>query len=217
MATDDTPAVPPPTSPAESHSPEKSFGILQHELRLATRSSRYALATAVAAALLSAGTSAWASVHVSGTQMDRQERLAREQAIRSDREKAYSDLVANYIDLVDHLGLMRAALVASPPDKQSLDAAGGVQASLAAMEKAEATVKIVGSEMEAVLAHLDAAGLALFQGLGSAFKYAREHDLNNDQNWPRISAVAVAAIDKFVNDHGIDEFAERARADLGSG
>jgi hypothetical protein len=55
---------------------------------------------------------------------------------------------ANYIDLVHHLGLMRAALAARPPDKQNLDAAGDIQASLAAMEKAEATVKIVGSQME---------------------------------------------------------------------
>jgi hypothetical protein len=37
-------------------------------------------------------------VHVSSTQMDRQERLAREQAIRSDREKAYSELVSSAVN-----------------------------------------------------------------------------------------------------------------------
>jgi hypothetical protein len=50
MDTEDAPVELAPATPTESHSPEKSFDTLQYELRLATRSSRYALATAVAAA-----------------------------------------------------------------------------------------------------------------------------------------------------------------------
>jgi hypothetical protein len=74
--------------------------------------------------------------------------------------------VANYIELVDHLGLMRAALAARPPDKQNLDVAGDIQASLAAMEKAEATVKIVGSRMEPILTQSRCGGASAISGVG---------------------------------------------------
>lgn len=211
-----------PAAESDEQLPEQRFDALQHEIRLATRSSRYALATAVAAAMVSAGVSAWASVHVSGTQMDRQEQLAREQAIRSDREKVYTELVTDHLDFVSHLGLVRAALAAHPPDKQNLfTAVGDTQASMTAMAKAEAAVKIVGSAMDPILANLDAAELALFQGpesIGPAIHYAHERDqLVDDALWASVSTPAVAAIDKFVSDNSIDQLAERARTDLGSG
>ncbi|MGH3723748.1 MAG: hypothetical protein ACRDUS_06440 [Mycobacterium sp.] len=208
------------TEPVEQLS-EKHFDALQHEIRMAARSSRYALATAVAAALVSAGVSAWASVHVSGTQMDRQEQLAREQAIRSDRAKVYTELITDHLDFVSHLGLIRAALAAHPPNKQGLfNAVADIQASMTAMAKAEAAVKIVGSDMGSVLDNLDAAELALFQGpesLQPAIQYAHDHDqIADDARWAAVSTPAVTAIDKFAADHSIDQLAEHARADLGS-
>lgn len=211
-----------PAAPAPESVGDKRFDELQHEIRLATRSSRYALATAVAAAMVSAGVSAWASVHVSGTQMDRQERLAREQAIRTDREKVYTELVSDYLDFTTHLGVVRVALTAHPAEAKAINSAiSDTQTSMTAMAKTEATVKIVGSDMGPILNDFDAAELALFQGPNSllpAIQYVHDHDpLTDDARWAAASAPAVAAIDRFVADHSIDELADRARADLGSG
>lgn len=220
MDTDSTPAE--PVAKTAAHTSEKHFEELKHEIRLATRSSRYALATAVAAALVSAGVSAWASVHVSGTQMDRQEHLAREQAIRGDRQKAYTELVTEYLDFTSHLGVVRVALSAHPPDRQSILASvTNTQDSMTAMAKTEAAVKIVGSDMGPILDDLDTAQFALFQGPTSllpAIQYAHDHDpLVDDARWAAVSGPAVAAIDKFVGNNSIDQLAEHARADLGAG
>lgn len=91
---------------------------------------------------------------------------------------------------------------------------------MTAMAKAEAAVKIVGSAMGPILADLDAAQLALFQGpesIGPAVQYAHDRNqLTDDAGWAAVSTPAIAAIDRFVSDQSIDHLAERARADLGS-
>ncbi len=93
MDTDSTPAE--PVAETAAHTSEKHFEELKHEIRLATRSSRYALATAVAAALVSAGVAAWASVHVTNTQ-DSMTAMAKTEAavkiVGSDRGPIPDDL-----------------------------------------------------------------------------------------------------------------------------
>lgn len=154
--------------------------------------------------------------------MDRQEHLAREQAIRGDRQKAYTELVTEYLDFTSHLGVVRVALSAQPPDRRSILASvTNTQDSMTAMAKTEAAVKIVGSDMGPILDDLDTAQLALFQGPTSllpAIQYAHDHDpLVDDARWAAVSVPAVAAIDKFVGNNSIDQLAEHARADLGAG
>ncbi|OBA90661.1 hypothetical protein A5662_22655 [Mycobacteriaceae bacterium 1482268.1] len=206
-----------------SQEPEPSqLAKLQHEVRVATRSARYALAAAVLAAVISAGVSAWASVRVSSTQMDRQERLAQQQAVRADRQKAYINLATAYMELGSRLGEVQAQLLAMPPSKQGIvDSMAKLQPAIQALSQSEAAVRIVGSEMGPLLARFDDAQLALYQGEGSlqtVTQYLSDHDgLDPDPNWPRIRGAGLAAIEKFMGDNSINEFAERAREDLGTG
>ncbi|MGY1894507.1 hypothetical protein [Nocardia gipuzkoensis] len=213
--------------PAGPSAPASSFDLaeLQRSLRIATRNGRYALVTAVAAAVISAGVSAWASTHVSSTEMNRQERFAAAQAVRKDRREAYVDYVASLTDFAAQLGRIRAALEAHPPDHATVAGElSNLQEPLRAHMRAEAAVRIVGSEMGPTLARRDRELSALmFEPADSSLMVVRKHldqrpgVLTDDDEWRRVAAVGLAAIEKYVSQTSIDELAEQARADLGSG
>ncbi|MFE3703192.1 hypothetical protein ACFXO7_35610 [Nocardia tengchongensis] len=197
---------------------------LHREIRVASRNGRNALMVAVlaaVAALLSAGVTAWTSVHVSSVQLDRQETLAREQAIRKDRVNAYADFAAAYLDYVTLLGGIRGALQEQPPDPKNLQAAvAAVRDQLRPYQRDLAAVTIVGSPMVSEISGLNEAHLALWTGpdsMGTALTYAANHDIATDATWPGVAAAGVASIDKFAADHSIDKFVDQARNDLGSG
>ncbi|MGK8521062.1 hypothetical protein ACRS6B_05635 [Nocardia asteroides] len=213
--------------PADTSAPASSFDLaeLQRSLRIATRNGRYALVTAVAAAVISAGVSAWASTHVSSTEMNRQERFTAAQAVRKDRREAYVGYVASFMDLASRLGSFRAALEAHPPDRATIvSELSNLQEPLRALMRAEAAVRIVGSEMGPTLARIDRQLSALmFEPADSSLLVVKTHleqrpgVLADDDEWRRVAAVALAAIERYSEETAIDDFAERARADLGSG
>lgn len=195
---------------------------LQRSLRVATRNGRYALVTAVAAAVISAGVSAWASTHVSSTEMNRQERHAAAQAVRKDRHEAY---VASVMDVAAQLGRIRAALLARPPNHTTIASElNKLEEPLRAHMRAEAAVRIVGSEMGPTLARRDRELSALMsEPADTSLMVVKNHldqrpgGLTDDDEWRRVAAVGLAAIEKYVNETSINEIAEQARADLGSG
>ncbi|MBU3066015.1 hypothetical protein KO481_31430 [Nocardia sp. NEAU-G5] len=237
MATDDARPQPaaeaaPARDPEQSRDAEQSESAqsdsapdrIRPEIQVALRNGHYALAVAIlaaVAALVSAGVSAWASVHVAGTQLDRQERLAREQAIRADRVRGYSDFVVAFSDLEVQLGGVKAALQRTPPNRAGLDAAvAQVHAGLAPYERSYGSLQIVSSSMDPELDDMLAAQRALWEApdsLGATLAYAHNHDIVTDADWPRVAAAGAAAIDRFVGDTAIDKFVAHARKDVGSG
>ncbi|MFE7798237.1 hypothetical protein [Nocardia sp. NPDC057440] len=215
-----------PVGPPEPSAPPVSssdLAALQRELELATRHGRYALVTAVIAAVISASASAWSSIHVSSTEMDRQQRFAAAQAVRTNRESVYVDFVAAYGDLASRLGRLRAALQLHPPDSGFLTSElDKLFEPMQTLTRAETAVRIVGSEMGQALARWDRTLRALTMGPES-LEVVKDHldqhqgGFPDDDQWRRISTVGISAIERFSTDTAVDEIAERAREDLGSG
>ncbi|MFI6367587.1 hypothetical protein ACIBG0_33115 [Nocardia sp. NPDC050630] len=222
-----TPRIPRESAgPAEPSLPASSFDLaaLQRDLRIATRNGRYALVTAVAAAVISAGISAWASTSVKSTEMNRQEHFAAAQAVRKDRREVYVEYVASVMDLAGQLTLISASLSAHPPDRATIAAGlNKLPEPIQSHLRAEAAVRIVGSEMGPFLARRDRALTALMSEPGSSLAVVKSHlehhsgALTDDDEWRRVATAGITAIEKFLKDTSIDEIAERARADLGSG
>lgn len=222
-----TPRIPPESAgPAEPSVPASSFDLaaLQRDLRIATRSGRYALVTAVAAAVISAGISAWASTSVSNSEMSRQENFTAAQAVRKDRREVYTQYVTSFMDLDGQLTTISAALNAHPPDRAAIAAEmNKLPQFMQSHLRAEAAVRIVGSEMGPLLARRDRALTAMQAEPGSSLAVVRSYlddhpgALTDDDEWRRVATVGITAIQKLLNDTSIDEIAERARADLGSG
>jgi hypothetical protein len=80
-----------------------------------TRSARYALITAVAAAVISSFVAAGSAVYVSIHQSDRAERQAAAQAVRTDRQKVYSDFSISLFKYTDQLAAVDGMLQAHSP------------------------------------------------------------------------------------------------------
>ncbi|WP_062982928.1 hypothetical protein [Nocardia anaemiae] len=212
--------------PAEPSVPASSFDLaaLQRDLRIATRNGRYALVTAVAAAVISAGISAWASTSVSSTQLDRQEHFAAAQAVRTDRREVYVEYATSAINLSAQLQRIRATLGAHPPDRATITAEmNKLQEPLQAHMRAEVAMRIVGSEVGPSLERRDRAITDLMVAPDSSLEVVRSHldrqpgALTDDDEWRWVATAGLTAIEKFLKDTSIDEIAERARADLGSG
>jgi hypothetical protein len=92
-------------------SPEPETGI-RREFEAATRNARYALITAVVAAIISSFVAAGAAVYVSINQSTSSEHLAVTQAIRQDRQKVYSDFSVAMFGLMQQLGNLSGLLQA---------------------------------------------------------------------------------------------------------
>ncbi len=157
--------------------------------------------------------------------MNRQERLTAAQAVRKDRREAYVDYVASYMDIAAQLGLIRAALEAHPPNRTTIASElSDLLEPLRAHMRAEAAVRIVGSEMGPTLARRDRELSALMSEPADSSLMAvknyldqRPGGLTDDDEWRRVAAVGLAAIDRYANETSVNELVEQARADLGSG
>ncbi|MEV2226498.1 hypothetical protein AB0E01_42595 [Nocardia vinacea] len=94
------------------------------EVRIATRSQRYALAAALGAAflsLLSGVVSAGVTVYVGVDQSDRSAQLAADTSLRSDRQKAYADYLGALYDVAASIGAVKGALTLHPHDRELAD------------------------------------------------------------------------------------------------
>jgi hypothetical protein len=120
-------AEPPPDSKADQ-APQSEQNLYQ-ELKVATRNGRYALVTAVAAAIVSSFVSAGAAVYVGVTQSNRADRLAASQALTTDRQKVYHDFSASIFNYVQGLAALQAHLQAHH-SKDSVGSAGQALAQL---------------------------------------------------------------------------------------
>jgi hypothetical protein len=120
-------AEPPPDSKADQ-APQSEQNLYQ-ELKVATRSGRYALVTAVAAAIISSFVSAGTAVYVGVNQSNRADQLAASKALRTDRQKIYHDFSASIFSYVQGLAALQAHLQAHHP-KDSVSSAGQALASL---------------------------------------------------------------------------------------
>ncbi|WP_280477415.1 hypothetical protein [Nocardia asiatica] len=158
--------------------------------------------------------------------MNRQERFAAAQAVRKDRREAYVAYVSSVMDFAAQLGRIRAALEARPPNHATIASElSDLQEPLRAHMGAEAAVRIVGSEMGPTLARRDRELSALlYEPADSSLMVVKKHldrqpgELTDDDDeWRRVAAVGLAAIDKYSNETSINDIAEQARADLGSG
>ncbi|MGY1947501.1 hypothetical protein [Nocardia asiatica] len=157
--------------------------------------------------------------------MNRQERFAAAQAVRKDRREAYVAYVSSVMDFAAQLGRIRAALEARPPNYATIASElSDLHEPLRAHMRAEAAVRIVGSEMGPTLARRDRELSALmFEPADSSLMVVKKHldersgELTDDDEWRRVAAVGLAAIEKYSKETSINEIAEQARADLGSG
>ncbi|WP_109526714.1 hypothetical protein [Nocardia sp.] len=210
--------------PSGAEPPNDLSDAVQQQIRVASRNGRYALtvaALAAVAALLSSGVSAWTSLHVSSTEIDRQERLARHQALRADRLRAYADFVNAYLGIELQLGDLKGILIRPANNDLVQTAMTGLHDALVPYLRSTAMLHIVMSaSANAELDGINAAQTALLQGpdsLAPTFEYARNHQIATDENWPRLAAAGAAAIDRFVNNTAIDEFVNAARKDVAAG
>jgi len=97
--------------PTQDDKPEPENGT-HRELEPATRSARYALITAVSAAVISSFVAAGTAVYVSINQSNSSEQLAVTQAIRQDRQKVYSDFSVAMFSFMQQLGNVSGLLQA---------------------------------------------------------------------------------------------------------
>jgi hypothetical protein len=95
---------------------------LHQELKVATRSGRYALVAAVAAAIVSSLVSAGTAVYVGVNQSNRADRLAASEALRTDRQKIYHDFSASMFSYIQGLAALEGHLQAHHP-KDSVSSA----------------------------------------------------------------------------------------------
>lgn len=93
---------------------------LRRDLRAATRSGRYALATAVCAAIISSGVSAGAAIYVSTTEARQKESAETAQAIRENRQKVYSDFAGSLFGYLEKLSWLEGGLNQRPPDREEI-------------------------------------------------------------------------------------------------
>ncbi len=157
--------------------------------------------------------------------MNRQESFAAAQSVRKDRSTAYVAYVASVMDFAVQLGRIRAALEVHPPNRAAIATElSKLEEPLRAHMRAEATVRIVGSEMGPTLARRDRELSALmFEPADTSLMAVKNHldqrpdVLIDDDEWRRVAAVGLAAIDKYAEETSIDEIAAQARTDLGSG
>jgi hypothetical protein len=129
---------------------------LDRELKVATRSGRYAVITAVAAAIISSFVSAGTAVYVAVNQSNRADRLAASQALRTDRQKIYHDFSASIFSYVQGLAALQGHLQAHHP-RDSVISAGQALAQLQTEFLASANLVLMGGNpaMQGLIGRLE--------------------------------------------------------------
>ncbi|WP_213575670.1 hypothetical protein [Rhodococcus sp. USK13] len=96
---------------------------LERDVRAATRTGRYALATALCAAIVSSVVSAGSAVYVSRNELARNESVAVAQEVRENQQRIYADLMTGVTGFLEGLGTLKGALTENPPDPEAVQAA----------------------------------------------------------------------------------------------
>ena len=104
----------PPSPPAQTRSDEseKKTG---RAVDASTRSARYALTTAVTAAIISSFVSAGTAVYVSLSTSNRAEQQAISQVVHADRQNVYSDFSVALFDYTEQVALLLGKLQTRQP------------------------------------------------------------------------------------------------------
>ncbi|MBC2897403.1 hypothetical protein [Rhodococcus sp. 3A] len=134
---DARPPAPAPTSDT-SEPVTASTGSLERDIRAASRTGRYALATALCAAIVSSAVSAGSAVYVSRNELVRNETVAVAKEVRENRQRVYADLMTGVIEYLEGLGYLKGTLTRNPPDRETVRAAFDDLS-----EKGEAAIKTV--------------------------------------------------------------------------
>ncbi|WP_156371260.1 hypothetical protein [Nocardia arizonensis] len=89
-------------------------------MRSATRSARYALITALCAAVISSGVSAGSAVYVSRSELSRKETATAAQMVRDNRKPVYVDFADALLDYTEGVSRLKGELIQNPPDMGEL-------------------------------------------------------------------------------------------------
>ncbi|MEV0544129.1 hypothetical protein [Nocardia salmonicida] len=95
---------------------------LERDVRAAIRNGRFALATALCAAIVSSGVSAGSAIYVSTNQLERSENAEAAQAVRDKRQTAYAELATTLMMYLEELGGLKGELTQNPPDREEVRA-----------------------------------------------------------------------------------------------
>lgn len=112
-------ATPPGEATAQAAA---SAANLERDVRAVTRSSRYALITALCVVILSSGVSAGSAIYVSKSQLERREHAEAAQVVRDNRQTVYTELAATLMAYVEELGGLKGELTQNPPDRAEVRA-----------------------------------------------------------------------------------------------
>jgi len=202
----EAPTPEPEPAPADTV-PEPAQAALRSEVDSARRSARYALVTAVSAAVISSAVSAGAAVYTSVNQADRGDRLALSQALRADRQSVYHDFSLALFSCIQEISAFSGQLQAGQ--------------SMASVREQVAEVSRKFNEFSAGLNLLLMTGSADMQDVGNRFAttfyaFANDHfrplverylsanapGANDIAGWQRDSAATVAAGNDFLTKVG---------------
>ncbi|HEX7825655.1 MAG TPA: hypothetical protein VF477_12185 [Mycobacterium sp.] len=215
--------TPAPASPSPPEPATRAETGLEHEVRLASRNGRWALIAALCAAIVSGAVSAGSAIYVNTNQLDRSANLAAQQAVRSDRQKAYLDFLTACSDYLGQIGAVKGLLAAHSTDREALKTTINAAASRGGTAlNSSLGVLLAGSHEMAEIVPKFATAVADFSGQHLTpfiLRYlttggAGESD---DAGMLRDEAALSAAIDKLIDQVGTvyTEVLDQARTDLG--
>ncbi|EID77460.1 hypothetical protein W59_23575 [Rhodococcus opacus RKJ300 = JCM 13270] len=221
---DARPAAAPVPTPGTSGSAPASTASLEHDVRVATRTGRYALATALCAAIVSSVVSAGSAVYVSRNELARKESAAAAAEVRENRQRVYADLMTGVAEYVEGLGFLEGTLTRNLPDRETVRAAtddltgrGGAAIKTVNMVFLVGSMQLVPTLDEFmhpydsfVRVHLNPFILHKFGGSG---------DVTDPDGLLRDGPGLVDEIDRMMAESGefVGDFLVRAREDLGTG
>ncbi|MFJ9371449.1 hypothetical protein ACIRRA_44610 [Nocardia sp. NPDC101769] len=213
----------PPEPPAADERPgATSPAPNEPQARGADRSGRYALVTALSAALLSGVVSAGVAVYVSANQLDRTAQLTAESTLRADRQKAYADFLNCLGDIAKGMGGLKGVLTAYPHDRHLVNqAVKDFGDAVSAGAKAENVVAVAGTDgmWTVITDYRDNLAVPLVNEVAAfSVRYVAAGGAgeNDDTGMDRASAALVTTINGYTDKIGklIHQFVDQAREDL---
>ncbi|WP_433733521.1 hypothetical protein ACQP0C_15040 [Nocardia sp. CA-129566] len=216
-------ADPPQPPTADGPPGATSSAPIEPQVRGVDRGGRYALVTALSAALLSGVVSAGVAVYVSANQLDRTAQLTAETTLRADRQKAYADYLNCLGDVATTMGGLQGTLTAHPHDRGlASQAANIVSDAFTASTKAGNVVTVAGTDgMQTIITdYKNTIGVPFIieRLVPFAMHYVEPGGAgeSDDAGMDRESAALVTAIDGYVDKLGklIHQFVDQAREDL---
>jgi hypothetical protein len=204
--------------PTQTREPDN----LRRELQVTTRTARYALITAVSAAIISSVVAAGSSVYVSINQANTAEQHAVTQAVRADREKNYRDYLLKFWSFVDRLNLLRGGLSAHQPVESVRSEINELSRGLLELKTAGELLVMEGSPaMGNITPEILKAVLSFYSDHLEPFvtRYTalpNAPGANDSAGWEKDSAALVSAIDDLDNKlaHFGDTFVDQGSKDL---